>query len=92
MLRKIVIGLVTAASLSAIALVSTEASAKSFGGRGLGRGGGFGGHHFVGGGGFGGGHHFGRLGFGLGLDLVAVGLESGCRTVATPSGRVVNVC
>jgi hypothetical protein len=81
MLRKIVIGLVTAASLSAIALVSTEASAKSFGGRGLGRGGGFGGRH-----------HFGGLGLGLGLDLLAVGLESGCRTVATPSGRVVNAC
>ena len=92
MLRKIVIGLVTVASLSAIALVSTEASAKSFGGRGLGRGGGFGGHHFAGGHGFGGRHHLGGLGFGLGLDLIAVGIESACHPVATANGRVVNAC
>jgi hypothetical protein len=93
MLRKIVIGLVAAASLSAMAMVPTEASAKSFGGRGLGRGGGFGGHHFAGGGGFGGGHHFGAFGaLGLGLDLVALGVNSACRTGTTANGRVVTVC
>lgn len=93
MLRKIVIGLVAAASLSAMALVTTEASAKSFGGRGLG-GGGFGGRHFVGGRGFGGGHHFGGLGFGLGLGLglIAAGVESACHPVTTASGAVVSTC
>jgi hypothetical protein len=92
MLRKIVIGLVAAASLSAMALVPTEASAKSFGGRGFG-GGGFGGRHFAGGGGFGGHRHLGGLaGLGLGLDLVAAGIDSGCRPVVTASGRVFNVC
>ena len=91
MLRKIIIGLVAAASLSAMALVTTEASAKSLGGRGLGRGG-VGGHHFAGGGGFGGRHNFGGLGFGLGLGLVAAGVESACHPVATASGRVVSTC
>ena len=92
MLRKIVIGLVAAASLSAMALVTTEASAKSLGGRGLGHGGGVAGHHFAGGGRFGGGHNFGGLGFGLGLGLVAAGVESACHPVATASGRVVSSC
>lgn len=100
MLRKIVIGLVAAASLSAMALVPTEASARSFGGGGFGRGGGFGGHHFAGGGfggrhfggGFGGGHHFGGLGLGLGLDLVSAGIYSGCRSAVTASGRIVTIC
>jgi hypothetical protein len=94
MLRKIVIGLVAAASLSAMALVTTEASARSFGGGGRGFGGGFGGHHFAGGGGFGGRGHFGGvgLGVGLGLGLVAAGVDSGCRTVVTANGRVLNIC
>jgi hypothetical protein len=95
MLRKLVLGLVAAASLSAMALAPTEASAKSFGGRGFGRGGGFGGHsHFLGGGGFGGHHHFGGagLGLGLGLDFVAAAIESSCRQVITTGGRVVNIC
>ena len=97
MLRKIVIGLVTVASLSAMALVPTEASARGFGGGGFGRGGGFGGHHFAGGG-FGGRHfgggHFGTgLGVGLGLDLIAAGIySSGCRSAVTASGRIVTVC
>jgi len=91
MLRKIVIGLVAAASLSAMALATTEASAKSIGGRGLGRGG-VAGHHFAGGHGFGGRHGFGGLGFGLGLGLVAAGIESACQPVVTASGRVVSAC
>ena len=90
MLRKFVIGLVAAASLSAMALATTEASAKSFGGRGIGRGGGFGGHHFVGGRGFGG-HGLG-FGFGLGLGLLAAGVESACQPVVTAGGRVVSAC
>jgi hypothetical protein len=94
MLRKIVIGLVAAASLSAMALVTTEASAKSFGGRGFGRGGAVSGHHFAGGGGFGGRHNFGGVGFGLGLGLglVAAGVESACHPVATASGHIVSSC
>ena len=100
MLRKIVIGLVTVASLSAMALVPTEASARGFGGGGFGRGGGFGGHHFAGGG-FGGRHfgggHFGRgaalAGVGLGLDLIAAGVYSaGCRSAVTTGGRIVTIC
>jgi hypothetical protein len=76
MLRKIIIGLVAVASLSAMALAPTEASARSFGG-GFG-----GGHHF---GGLG-------LGLGLGLDLVSAGLSSGCRSAVTGSGRIVTIC
>ena len=96
MLRKIVLGLVTVASLSAMALVPTEASARAFGGgHGFGRGGGFGGHHFAGGG-FGG-RHFGAmgvgLGLGLGLELVGAAINaSSCRTLVTASGRAVTVC
>jgi hypothetical protein len=87
MLRKIIIGLVTAASLSAMALVPTEASARSLGGHGFGRGGGFGGHGHFGGLGLGRG-----LGLGLGLGLAAAIVDSGCRSVVTANGRVVNVC
>jgi hypothetical protein len=76
MLRKIVIGLVVAASLSATALIPTEASARSLGGRG------FGGHRNLG----------GLAGLGLGLDLVAAGIDSGCRAVVTASGRIFNIC
>jgi hypothetical protein len=107
MLRKIVIGLVTVASLSAMALVSTEASARAFGGgHGFGgHGGGFGGGHHFAGGGFGGRHfggggfggrHFGGmgvgLGLGLGLDLVGAAVNSSCRSLVMASGRIVTVC
>jgi hypothetical protein len=92
MLRKIVIGLVTVASLSAMALAPTEASARGFGGgHGFGGGGGFGGHHFAGGG-FGGRHLGGMgvgLGLGLGLELVGAAMNSSCRSLVTASGRVV---
>jgi hypothetical protein len=84
MLRKITLALVAAASLSAMALAPTAASANPWGGK-------------WGGGGWGGGfhHHFGgfRIGFvggGYGGD--------GCyvtRSVYTPFGyrlRTVNVC
>jgi hypothetical protein len=94
MLRKIVIGLVTVASLSATVLAPTEASARAFGGKGFGRGGGFGGHHFAGGG-FGGHRHGGMgvgLGLGLGLELIGAAANSGCRTGVTASGRTVTVC
>jgi hypothetical protein len=91
MLRKIVIGLVAAASLSAMALVPTEASARSFGGGGFGRGGGFGGHHFAGG--FGGRHFGSGLCLGLGLDLISAGIySSACRSAVTASGRIVTIC
>jgi uncharacterized membrane protein len=82
MLRKLIIGLVAAASLSTIALAPTAASARPWGG---GWGGGFGGgfhHHFHSG--------FSYVGGGYGDD--------GCyvtRTVITPFGyrrRFVNVC
>jgi hypothetical protein len=82
MLRKFALGLFAAASLSAMALAPTAASAKPWGG-GWGWGGGFGGYH----------HHFGP-GFGIGY----VGGDDGCyvtRRVPTPFGyrlRVVNVC
>ena len=103
MLRKIVIGLVTVASLSAMALVPTEASARAFGGgHGFGRGGGFGGHHaggvfgghrHFGGGGFGGRHLGGLgLGLGLGLELVGAAVNNSCRSLVTASGRIVTVC
>ena len=61
MIRKIALGLVAAASISAAALAPTAASAKPFG-----MGGGFGGKF---GGGFGGfhHHHIGGLGLGIGL-------------------------
>ena len=103
MLRKIVIGLVTVASLSAMALVPTEASARAFGGGSFGRGGGgfgghhaggvFGGHRHFGGGGFGGRHLGGLgLGLGLGLELVGAAVNSSCRSLVMTSGRIVTVC
>jgi hypothetical protein len=82
MLRKITLGLVAAASLSAMALSPTAASAKPWGG---GWGGGWGYHHH---------HHFGP---GFGIGFVGYG-DDGCyvtRRVMTPYGyrlRVINVC
>lgn len=83
MLRKITLGLVAAASLSAMALSPTTASASPWGG---GWGGGWGHHHHH--------HHFGP-GFGIGF----VGYrDHGCyvlRRVLTPYGyrlRTINVC
>jgi len=83
MLRKITLGLVAAASLSAMALAPSAASAKPWGG---GWGGGWGHHH----------HHFGP-GFGIGFVGGGYGGD-GCyvtRRVATPYGyrwRTINVC
>jgi hypothetical protein len=83
MLRKLTLGLVAAATLSAMALAPSAASAKPWGG---GWGGGFGG-------GYGYHHHFGH-GFGIGFG----GGDEGCyvtRPVMTPFGyrlRTVNVC
>jgi len=81
MLRKLILGLVAAASLSAMALAPTAASAKPFGGGGgWGWGGGF--HH----------HHFGGgLGYIGGVDEGCYVT----RTVLTPFGyrlRTVNIC
>jgi hypothetical protein len=83
MLRKLTLALVAAASLSAMALAPTAASAKPWGG---GWGGGWGGHH----------HHFGR---GFGIGFVSGGYaDDGCyvtRRVLTDFGyrlRTVNVC
>jgi hypothetical protein len=82
MLRKLTLGLVAAATLSAMALAPSAASAKPWGG---GWGGGFGG-------GYGYHHHFGH---GLGIGF---GGDEGCyvtRPVMTPFGyrlRTVNVC
>jgi hypothetical protein len=84
MLRKIMLGLVAAASLSAMALAPSAASAHSWGG-GWG-GGGWGFHH----------HHF-HPGFGIGFVGGDYG-NDGCyvtRRVPTPYGyrlRTVNVC
>ncbi len=91
MLRKLVIGLVTVASLSSMVL--TEASAKSLGGRGFAGGHGVAGRHLGGGHGFGGRHFGGGFGVGFGLSLIeAAVVASSCRAVVTPSGRVVNAC
>ncbi len=82
MLRKIALALVAAASLSAVALAPTAASAHWKGG------GGFGGFHHH--------HHFGP-GFGIGYIGGGYGGD-GCfvtRRVLTPFGfrwRTVNVC
>ncbi len=88
MLRKITLALVAAASLSAMALAPTAASAHpKGGGMGGGMGGGFGGFHH---------HHFGP-GFGIGYIGGGYG-DDGCyvtRRVPTPFGfrwRTVNVC
>jgi hypothetical protein len=83
MLRKLTIGLVAAATLSAMALAPSAASAKPWGG---GWGGGFGGYH----------HHFGH-GFGIGY-IGGGHVDGGCyvtRRVLTPFGyrlRTMNVC
>src|SRR5260370_27543493 len=82
MLRKLTIGLVAAATLSAMALAPSAASAKPWGG---GWGGGFGGYH----------HHFGH-GFGIGY-IGGGHVDGGCyvtRRVLTPFGyrlRTMNV-
>jgi hypothetical protein len=84
MFRKLTLALVAAASLSALALAPTAASAKNWGG---GWGGGWGGYHH---------HHFGH-GFGIGYVGGGYG-DEGCyqtRRVMTDFGprfRVVNVC
>jgi hypothetical protein len=81
MLRKFALALVAAASLAAIALAPSAASAKPFGG---GWGGGFGGYH----------HHWGH-GFGIGyVGGVDDGCYV-TRPVMTPFGyrlRTFNVC
>lgn len=82
MLRKLIVGLVAAASLSILALAPTAASAKPWG-YGGGWGGGWGYHH----------HHFGG-----GIAFVGGGYDEDCyvtRTVLTPFGyrrRIINVC
>jgi len=82
MLRKLTLGLVAAASLSAMALAPTAASAG---------GGGWGG-------GWGGGFHHPHWGHGFGIGFVGGGVNDGCyvtERVPTPFGyrlRIVNVC
>jgi hypothetical protein len=84
MLRKLTLGIVAAASLSAMALAPSVASAKPWGGGG-GFGGGWGFHH----------HHWGH---GYGIDYIGGYGDEGCfvtRPVMTPFGyrlRTVNVC
>jgi hypothetical protein len=84
MFRKLTLSLVAAASLGAMALAPSAASAKPFGGGWGGWGGGF--HH----------HHFGP---GLGVTFVGGGYaDDDCyvtRRVRTPYGyrlRTVNIC
>src|SRR3954453_20395351 len=83
MFRKVTLALVAAASLSAMALAPTAASAKPWGG-GWG-GGGWGGYH----------HHWGH---GFGIGFIGGDVGGGCyvtRPVMTPYGyryRTVNVC
>jgi hypothetical protein len=82
MLRKLTVGLVAAASLGAMALAPSAASAHPWGGGWGGGGFGFGGYH----------HHFG-----FGIGFAGYG-DDGCyvvRRVPTPFGyrlRTVNVC
>jgi len=79
MLRKLTLALVAAASLGAVALAPSAASAKPWGGGGWG--GGF--HH----------HHFG--GFGIGYVGYGDGGCYVTRRVMTPFGlrlRTVNIC
>ena len=81
MLRKLTLALVAAASLSAVALAPTAASAKPWGG---GWGGGWGFHH----------HHFGP---GFGIGYIGGGVDSCyvTRPVMTPFGyrlRTINLC
>jgi hypothetical protein len=84
MLRKLTLGLVAAASLSAVALAPSAASAKPWGG---GWGGGWGFHH----------HHY--FGPGIGIGYIDGGYgDDGCyvtRRVMTTFGyrlRTINVC
>lgn len=83
MLRKLTLGLVAAASLGAMALAPSAASAMPWGG---GWGGGWGFHHH---------HHYFGPGFGIGYGGYG---DDGCyvtRRVMTPYGyrlRVINVC
>jgi hypothetical protein len=83
MLRKLTLALVAAASLSAVALAPSAASAKPFGG---GWGGGWGGGFH---------HHWGH---GFGIGYVGGYDDGGCyetRRVMTPFGprlRTINVC
>lgn len=84
MFRKIALGLVAAASLSAMALPPTAASAHGW------HGGGHGGWHH--------GHHgHGHFGHGFGVAYIG-GYDDGCyvvRRVPTPFGfrlRTINVC
>lgn len=81
MLRKFTFALISAACLSAVALVPSAASAKPFGGGG---GGGFGGYH----------HHWGH---GFGIGYIGGGDDGCyvTRPVLTPFGyrlRTINVC
>jgi hypothetical protein len=81
MLRKLALGLVAAATLGAMALAPSAASAKPWGG---GWGGGFGGYH----------HHFGH---GFGIGYIGGGYDGCyvTRGVMTPFGyrlRTVNIC
>jgi hypothetical protein len=81
MFRKVTLALVAAASLSAMALAPTAASAKPWGN---GWNGGWGGYH----------HHYGH-GFGIGFIGGDVGGCYVTRPVMTPFGlryRTVNVC
>jgi opacity protein-like surface antigen len=84
MLRKLTLALVAAASLSAVALAPSAASAHPWGGK---WGGGFGGFH----------NHFGHS-FGFGINVISAGVDDGCyvtQRVPTPFGyrlRTVNVC
>jgi hypothetical protein len=84
MFRKLALGLVAAASLSAAVLAPTAASAKPFGGGW--------------GGGFGGGWGFHQYHPHFGIGFVGNGYDGGCyvtRPVLTPFGyrmRTVNVC
>jgi hypothetical protein len=86
MARKLTLGLVAAASLGAIALAPSAASAKPWGGGwGGGYGGGWGGYH----------HHYHGPHFGIGLVSAS---DAGCyvtRRIATRHGyrfRTINVC
>ena len=80
MIRKLALGFVAAATISAAALAPTAASAKGFG-----FGGGWHHHH----------HHFGGLGIGLIGAGIATESCLVSRPVLTPWGyryRLVNVC
>jgi hypothetical protein len=88
MFRKLALGLVAAASLGAVALAPSAASAKPFGGGwGGGYGGGWGGYH----------HHFHGPRFGIGY-VGSYDDDAGCyvtRRVPTPYGyrlRTTNLC